>query len=339
MKAVGYQQSLAISEPASLLDIELATPVAAGHDILVRVAAVSVNPVDTKIRKRVTPAAGEYKVLGWDAAGEVVAVGEQVSRFAPGDRVFYAGALQRQGSNAEYQLVDERIVGKMPANLSFEQAAALPLTALTAWELLFDRLELTTPSLKHPKPVLLVTGAAGGVGSILVQLARQLTTVTIVATASRPESQQWVQELGAHYVVNHNLPLIPQLQLFGIQAVSHVASLTQTDQHYAELVQLLAPQGKLALIDDPVGGLDIMPLKQKSISLHWEFMFTRSLFSTPDLLTQHQILTDLSRLIEQGQINTTLKQSFGKINAENLKQAHALLESGKAIGKIVLAGF
>ncbi|MFN3901669.1 MAG: zinc-binding alcohol dehydrogenase family protein, partial [Alishewanella aestuarii] len=336
---VGYQQSLAISEPASLLDIELATPVAAGHDILVRVAAVSVNPVDTKIRKRVTPAAGEYKVLGWDAAGEVVAVGEQVSRFAPGDRVYYAGALQRQGSNAEYQLVDERIVGKMPANLSFEQAAALPLTALTAWELLFDRLELATPSLKHPKPVLLVTGAAGGVGSILVQLARQLTTVTIVATASRPESQQWVQELGAHYVVNHNQPLIPQLQQLGIQAVSHVASLTQTDQHYAELVQLLAPQGKLALIDDPVGGLDIMPLKQKSISLHWEFMFTRSLFSTPDLLTQHQILTDLSRLIEQGQINTTLKQSFGKINAENLKQAHALLESGKAIGKIVLAGF
>lgn len=339
MKAVGYQQSLAISEPASLLDIELATPVAAGHDILVRVAAVSVNPVDTKIRKRVTPAAGEYKVLGWDAAGEVVAVGEQVSRFAPGDRVYYAGALQRQGSNAEYQLVDERIVGKMPANLSFEQAAALPLTALTAWELLFDRLELATPSLKHPKPILLVTGAAGGVGSILVQLARQLTTVTIVATASRPESQQWVQELGAHYVVNHNQPLIPQLQQLGILAVSHVASLTQTDQHYAELVQLLAPQGKLALIDDPVGGVDIMPLKQKSISLHWEFMFTRSLFSTPDLLTQHQILTDLSRLIEQGQINTTLKQSFGKINAENLKQAHALLESGKAIGKIVLAGF
>lgn len=339
MKAVGYQQSLAISEPASLLDIELATPVAAGHDILVRVAAVSVNPVDTKIRKRVTPAAGEYKVLGWDAAGEVVAVGEQVSRFAPGDRVYYAGALQRQGSNAEYQLVDERIVGKMPANLSFEQAAALPLTALTAWELLFDRLELATPSLKHPKPVLLVTGAAGGVGSILVQLARQLTTVTIVATASRPESQLWVQELGAHYVVNHNQPLIPQLQQLGIQAVSHVASLTQTDQHYAELVQLLAPQGKLALIDDPVGGVDIMPLKQKSISLHWEFMFTRSLFSTPDLLTQHQILTDLSRLIEQGQIKTTLKQSFGKINAENLKQAHALLESGKAIGKIVLAGF
>jgi NADPH2:quinone reductase len=339
MKAVGYQQSLAITEAAALLDIELPQPVASGRDVLVKVAAVSVNPVDTKVRKRAAPPAGEYKVLGWDAAGEVVAVGPEVSNFQVGDRVYYAGALQRQGSNAEYQLVDERIVGKMPANLNFEQAAALPLTALTAWELLFDRLELATPSLKHPKPVLLVTGAAGGVGSILVQLARQLTTVTVVATASRPETQQWVKELGAHYVVDHSQPLIPQLQLLGITAVTHVASLTQTDQHYAELVQLLAPQGKLALIDDPANGIDIMPLKQKSISVHWEFMFTRSLFSTADMVVQQQILSDLSRLIEQGQVKTTFKQSFGKINATNLKQAHALLESGKAIGKIVLSGF
>lgn len=339
MKAVGYQQSLAITEPAALLDIELPQPVATGRDLLVKVAAISVNPVDTKVRKRAAPPAGEYKVLGWDAAGEVVAVGPEVSNFQVGDRVYYAGALQRQGSNAEYQLVDERIVGKMPANLNFEQVAALPLTALTAWELLFDRLELATPSLKHPKPVLLVTGAAGGVGSILVQLARQLTTVTVVATASRPETQQWVKELGAHYVVDHSQPLIPQLQQLGISAVTHVASLTQTDLHYAELVQLLAPQGKLALIDDPANGIDIMPLKQKSISVHWEFMFTRSLFSTADMVVQQQILSDLSRLIEQGQVKTTFKQSFGKINAANLKQAHALLESGKAIGKIVLSGF
>ena len=339
MKAVGYQQSLAITEPAALLDIELPQPVATGRDLLVKVAAISVNPVDTKVRKRAAPPAGEYKVLGWDAAGEVVAVGPEVSNFQVGDRVYYAGALQRQGSNAEYQLVDERIVGKMPANLNFEQAAALPLTALTAWELLFDRLELATPSLKHPKPVLLVTGAAGGVGSILVQLARQLTTVTVVATASRLETQQWVKELGAHYVVDHSQPLIPQLQQLGIAAVSHVASLTQTDLHYAELVQLLAPQGKLALIDDPENGIDIMPLKQKSISVHWEFMFTRSMFSTADMHIQHQILTDLTRLIEQGQIKSTLQQEFGIINAANLRQAHALLESGKAIGKIVLAGF
>lgn len=339
MKAVGYQQSLPISEPAALQDIDLAVPQATGYDILVKVAAISVNPVDTKIRMRAQPAAGEYKVLGWDAAGEVVAVGESVSKFVPGDKVYYAGALQRQGSNAEYQLVDERIVGKSPQNLSYAQAAALPLTALTAWELLFDRLELATPSLKHPKPVLLVTGAAGGVGSVLVQLARQLTTVTIVATASREESKAWVTELGAHYVIDHSKPLLPQLQDLGIASVSHVASLTHTDLHYAELVQALAPQGKLALIDDPVAGLDIMPLKQKSISLHWEFMFTRSMFSTADMHVQHQILTDLTRLIEQGQIKSTLQQEFGVINAENLRKAHALLESGKAIGKVVLSGF
>lgn len=339
MKAVGYQKSLAISEPAALLDIELPRPEASGHDILVKVAAISVNPVDTKVRKRAEPPVGEYKVLGWDAAGEVVAIGEKVSHFAVGDRVYYAGALQRQGSNAEYQLVDERIVGKMPANLTFTAAAALPLTALTAWELLFDRLELALPSLKHPKPVLLVTGAAGGVGSILLQLARKLTPVTIVATASRAASKAWVAELGAHYVIDHSQPLLPQLQHLGIEAVSHVASLTHTDVHYAELVQALAPQGKLALIDDPSGGLDIMPLKQKSISLHWEFMFTRSMFQTADMQIQQQILTDLARLIEQGQVKSTLQQEYGCINATNLRQAHALLESGKAIGKIVLAGF
>lgn len=339
MKAVGYQQSLAITEPEALLDIELPMPVATGHDILVKIAAISVNPVDTKVRKRAEPAAGEYKVLGWDAAGEVVAVGEEVSRFVPGDKVYYAGALQRQGSNAEYQRVDERLVGKMPANLSFAEAAALPLTALTAWELLFDRLELATPSLKHPKPVLLVTGAAGGVGSVLVQLARKLTTVTIVATASRPATKAWVTELGAHYVIDHSQPLLPQLQRLGIEAVSHIASLTHTDGHYAELVQALAPQGKLALIDDPANGLDIMPLKQKSISLHWEFMFTRSMFNTADMYTQHQILTDLTRLIEQGQVKSTLQQDYGVINAANLRKAHALLESGKAMGKIVLSGF
>ncbi|MBU1308610.1 MAG: zinc-binding alcohol dehydrogenase family protein [Gammaproteobacteria bacterium] len=339
MKAVAYQQSLEATDPLALQDITLADPVAVGRDILVRVAAVSVNPVDTKIRKRVQPAPGEYKVLGWDAAGEVVAVGEDVSLFKPGDKVYYAGSLTRPGSNSELQLVDERIAGVMPDNLSFAEAAALPLTAITAWELLFDRLEIQQPGLKHPRPVLLVTGAAGGVGSILIQLARQLTTATIIATASRPESKQWVSELGAHYVLDHSQPLLPQLQALDLSCVSHVASLTHTDQHYAELVQLLAPQGKLALIDDPAAGIDIMPLKQKSISLHWEFMFTRAMFGTPDLQAQHQLLTDLSRLIQQGQIKTTLKQTLGTINAANLRSAHQLLESGKAIGKVVLQGW
>jgi zinc-binding alcohol dehydrogenase family protein len=339
MKAIGYQHSLAIDNADALLDIELPKPEAAGRDILVNVAAVSVNPVDTKIRSRVSPSEGEYKVLGWDAAGEVVACGDDVSLFKPGDKVYYAGALDRSGSNAEYQLVDERLVAKMPANLSYAEAAALPLTAITAWELLFERLELDQPSLKYPRPILLITGAAGGVGSMLVQLARKLTSVCIVATASRPESQAWVKEMGAHYVVDHSKSLQPQLAALGIESVSHVASLTHTEQHYPELVKLLAPQGKLALIDDPVGGIDIMPLKQKSISLHWEFMFTRSLFTTADMHLQHQLLTDLSRLIEQGQIKTTLQQALGTINAANLRQAHALLESGKAMGKVVLAGF
>ncbi|MDX1391698.1 MAG: zinc-binding alcohol dehydrogenase family protein [Rheinheimera sp.] len=339
MKAVGYQQSLPVTDERALQDIELATPVASGYDMLVRVEAVSVNPVDTKIRQRVTPEAGQYKVLGWDAAGEVIAVGEKVSLFSPGDKVFYAGSLTRPGSNSEFQLVDERIAALMPDTLSYAEAAALPLTAITAWELLFDRLEIQLPSLKHLHPVLLITGAAGGVGSILVQLARRLTTATVIATASRAETKQWVTELGAHYVLDHSKPLLPQLKALDLHDVSHVASLTHTDTHYAELVQLLAPQGKLALIDDPTGGIDIMPLKQKSISLHWEFMFTRAMFQTPDMNAQHQLLTDLSRLIQQGQIKTTLKQTLGSINAANLRQAHQLLESGKAIGKVVLAGW
>jgi zinc-binding alcohol dehydrogenase family protein len=339
MKAVGYQQSLPATDVQALQDIELVTPVASGYDILVRVEAVSVNPVDTKVRQRMAADEGQYKVLGWDGAGEVVAIGEQVTLFNVGDKVFYAGSLTRPGSNSEFQLVDERIAAIMPQNLSYAEAAALPLTAITAWELLFDRLEIQQPSLKHLHPVLLITGAAGGVGSVLVQLARRLTTATVIGTASRPESKQWVTELGAHYVLDHSLPLLPQLKALDIAAVSHVASLTHTDQHYAELVQLLAPQGKLALIDDPVAGIDIMPLKQKSISLHWEFMFTRAMFQTPDMNAQHQLLTDLSRLIQQGQIKTTLKQTLGSINAANLRQAHQLLESGKAIGKIVLAGW
>ncbi|WP_445767115.1 zinc-binding alcohol dehydrogenase family protein [Rheinheimera sp.] len=339
MKAVGYQQSLDAADSQALIDINLDEPVATGHDILVQVEAVSVNPVDTKIRKRMQPESGQYKVLGWDAAGVVQAVGEAVTLFKPGDKVYYAGSLTRPGSNSQLQLVDERIVGKMPDNLSFAEAAALPLTAITAWELLFDRLEIQQPSLKHPRPVLLVTGAAGGVGSILLQLARKLTSVTIVATASRPETKQWVLDLGAHYVLDHSQPLVAQLQALDINSVSHVASLTHTDQHYSELVQLLAPQGKLALIDDPAGGIDIMPLKQKSISLHWEFMFTRAMFATPDMNAQHLLLTDLTRLIQQGQIKTTLNQTLGKINAANLRQAHQLLESGSAIGKVVLAGW
>ena len=339
MKAVGYQNCLAATDSLALEDIQLSEPVAQGRDILVKVEAIAVNPVDTKIRQRRQPEAGEYGILGWDAAGVVQQVGDAVSLFKPGDKVYYAGALTRAGCNSEYQLVDERLVALMPENLDFAQAAALPLTAITAWELLFDRLELQQSSLKHPRPVLLITGAAGGVGSVLIQLSRQLTTATVIATASREETRQWVTELGAHYVLDHQLPLLPQLQALGLTEVSHVASLTHTDQHYEQLVQLLAPQGKLALIDDPQSLLDIRLLKQKSISLHWEFMFTRSLFETVDMAAQHQLLTDVGRLVQQGQVKTTLKQLMTPINAANLRQAHQLLESGKAVGKIVLQGW
>lgn len=339
MKAVGYQSCLAATDILALQDIQLPEPVAQGRDILVKVEAVAVNPVDTKIRQRRQPDVGEYGILGWDAAGVVQQVGDAVSLFKPGDKVYYAGALTRRGCNSEYQLVDERLVALMPENLDFAQAAALPLTAITAWELLFDRLELQQSSLKHPRPVLLITGAAGGVGSVLIQLARQLTTATIIATASREETRQWVTELGAHYVLDHQQPLAPQLQALGLTEVSHVASLTHTDQHYEQLVQLLAPQGKLALIDDPQSLLDIRLLKQKSISLHWEFMFTRSLFETVDMAAQHQLLTDVARLVQQGQVKTTLQQLMTPINAANLRQAHQVLESGKALGKIVLQGW
>ena len=336
MKAVAYRESLPISAPESLIDITLPDPVAGGHDLLVEVHAVSVNPVDTKVRLGVAPPAGEAKVLGWDAAGVVRAVGDQVRLFKPGDRVMYAGSLLRPGTNSELHLVDERIAGPMPASLGFEEAAALPLTSITAWELLFDRLCVSEG--KDPAGILLVVGAAGGVGSILVQLARQLTGLTIVATASRPETREWVRALGAHHVIDHSQPLTQQLLGIGFEQVDYVASLTHTGQHLAQIVEVLAPQGKLALIDDPES-LDVRLLKRKSISLHWEFMYTRSMFQTPDMIEQHRLLTRVAQLIDSGVLRSTLAEHFGAINAANLRRAHALLESGKARGKIVLAGF
>jgi len=341
MKAVGYQQSLPINDSASLIDIELPQPTASGHDLLVQVKSIAVNPVDFKIRQNVAPQGDEYKVIGWDAVGEVVAVGESVSYFKPGDRVFYAGDLNRQGSNAEYQLVDERIVGHKPKSLSDSEAAALPLTAITAWELLFERLAIKQ---QHPDSksnsgdILLITGAAGGVGSILVQLASALTGAIVIGTASRASSSQWVKSLGADYVIDHTKPLAAQIEQLNIGQVTHVASLTHTDSYLDSYVELLAPMGKLALIDDPQS-LDISKLKLKSISLHWEFMFTRSMFKTSDMNKQHDLLNNIADLIDQGFIKTTVGKNLGTINAENLRAAHAELESGKSIGKIVLQGF
>jgi zinc-binding alcohol dehydrogenase family protein len=338
MKAVAYYQSLPADHPEALLDVQLDAPSPGPHDLLVEVRAISVNPVDTKIRLGVTPENGAAKVLGWDAAGVVKAVGSAVSLFQPGDRVFYAGAIDRAGANSELHLVDERIVGAMPASLSFAEVAALPLTAITAWELLFERLQIAEGSADQGQSLLIV-GAAGGVGSILTQLARRLTGLTVIGTASRPETQSWVRELGAHHVIDHSKPLSEELARVGVGQVTHVASLTQTDQHYAQLIECLLPQGRLALIDDPLQPLDVMQLKRKSLSLHWELMFTRSLYQTADMIEQHRLLQRVSELVDSGVIRTTLGEHFGRIEAANLRRAHALLESGKAKGKIVLEGF
>jgi zinc-binding alcohol dehydrogenase family protein len=341
MKAVGYIQSLPISNPKSLIDIELSQPTASGHDLLVQVMSIAVNPVDYKIRQNVAAENDEYKVLGWDAVGEVVAIGESVSHFKPGDKVFYAGDLNRQGSNAEYQLVDERIVGRKPKSLSDGEAAALPLTAITAWELLFERLLIKQqhPEIKKKSnDIILIVGAAGGVGSILVQLASALTGATVIATASRDSSAKWVKKLGADYVIDHSKSLVAQIEQLAIGQVTHVASLTHTDSYLDSFVELLAPMGKIALIDDPKS-LDISKLKFKSLSLHWEFMFTRSMFKTTDIDEQHRLLNKIADLIDQGYIQTTVVKNLGTINAKNLRAAHKILESGQSIGKIVLEGF
>ena len=335
MKAIVYtQHGLPIDDPQALLDTELPMPLAGPHDLLVEVRAVSVNPVDTKIRLGV--AVNEPRVLGWDASGVVRAVGANVTLFAPGDEVFYAGSIVRPGSNSQFQTVDERIVGKKPANLGFAEAAALPLTSITAWELLFDRLRV--PEGGGEGKSLLIIGAGGGVGSILTQLARQLTKLTVIGSASRDATREWVTKLGAHHTVDHTRRMQPQLEELGFNQVDIVISLTHTEHHYPDIIETLAPQGQLALIDDP-DTLDAVPLKRKSISLHWELMFTRSMFETADMVRQHELLNRVAAMIEDGALTTTLGEHFGTINAANLRRAHALIESNRAIGKIVLENF
>ncbi len=336
MRAVGYQESLPIDAEAALVDIILPKPVPTGRDLLVQVQAISVNPVDTKVRKRAKPEAGQWQVLGYDAAGTVIAVGPEACLFKPGDTVFYAGDLTRSGTNAELHLVDERIVGHKPVSLDWAQAGALPLTAITAWEALFDRLDVRRPV--PGSDSILIIGGAGGVSSIAIQLARQLTDLTVIATASRPETRAWVSSLGAHHVVDHSKPLADQVGALGIGAPGFVFSTTNTDKHVAEIVKLIAPQGRFGLIDDPAT-LDVVPFKRKSVSLHWELMFTRSTFQTADMGAQGVLLNEVARLVDAGTLRTTLGENFGTINAANLKRAHALIESGRAQGKVVLEGF
>jgi len=337
MKAVGYQKSLPIDDKDALLDFETTKGEPKGRDIRVAVKAISANPVDYKVRKRAAPPAGEYKILGFDASGVVDAVGPDVSLFKPGDEVFYAGSILRQGTNSEFHLVDERIVGKKPKSLSWAQAAALPLTSITAWELLFDRLGAVPGKSLDPR-TLLITGGAGGVGSILIQLARRLTGLTVVATATRPESRKWCLDLGAHAVIDHGQPMKEQIEKLKLPPVALVASLTFTDQHYKAIAEFMAPQGKFGLIDDPPE-FNVAAFKGKAVSVHWESMFTRSSFQTPDMIAQHNLLNDVSDLIDKDVLRTTMDQAFGTINAANLRRAHALLESGKSRGKIVLEGW
>tara|TARA_R110001583_G_scaffold10653_6_gene48861 strand:+ start:7804 stop:8832 length:1029 start_codon:yes stop_codon:yes gene_type:complete len=342
MKAIGYKKSLPINEAESLIDIALPHPTATGRDLLVKINAIAVNPVDYKIRQKAVNEDGSYKVIGWDAAGEVVAVGEAVTTFKPGDVVYYAGDLTRQGSNAEYQLVDERIVGSKPKSLSFAEAAALPLTTITAWELLFEHLAIRqqgADATVQSDEVILVVGAAGGVGSILIQLAKAITGATVIATASRADSQAWVTSLGADHVVDHTKPLLPQIEALGIKQVSHIASLNGTGAYFDDYPALLATFGKIAMIDDPASPLEVMKLKTKSQSLHIEFMFARSMYHAADMDAQGELLTRVADLVDQGYIKTTSGKSLGTINADNLKVAHAELEAGAAIGKIVLEGF
>jgi len=335
MKAIGYKENLPIEDEASLQDIELTMPKASGRDILVEVKAISVNPVDYKIRQGMKNENENWKVIGWDATGVVKAIGEEVTLFKEGDEVWYAGDLFRSGSNAEFQLVDERIVGRKPKSLSFGEAAALPLTTLTAWELLFDRMEVAKD---NPDKSILVIGAAGGVGSILVQLVKKLTQLKIIGTASRAVTRDWLKALGVDAVINHRNKLSEEFKAQELSEADYVISLNATEQHIDEIVKIVKPQGKFGFIDDP-STLNVMPFKMKAVSTHIELMFTRSIFQTADMIEQHNILNEAARLIDEGIIQTTVGEHFGIINAANLRKAHALLESGRAKGKIVLEGF
>ena len=337
MKAVAYRTPGPIDREDALQDIKLEKPEAQGHDLLVKINAVSVNPVDTKLRLSAAPEGDDWRVLGFDAAGVVEAIGPEVRNFKPGDSVFYAGSIARPGTNSEYHLVDERIVGRKPASLSDAEAAALPLTAITAWEMLFDRLDVTRPTAQGGDTILVI-GGAGGVGSITIQLLRALTDLTVIATASRPETQDWVRECGAHHVIDHRQPLAPQVEALDTGAPGFVFSTTQTHQHLADIIELIAPQGRFGLIDDPQE-LNVMPFKLKAVSLHWELMFTRSLFDTPDMAEQGKLLNEVAALVDAGRIRSTATEVAGKIDAASLRAVHAQIESGSTRGKIVLQGF
>lgn len=335
MKAVALKAYLPIDNPESLLDVELEKPIPTGRDLLIAVSAVSVNPVDTKVRKPKDGIDTNYRVLGWDAVGRVVATGPEVTLFNMGDEVYYSGSIIRPGSNSEFQVVDERIVGHKPKSLSNAEAAAIPLTAITAWEGLFERLQISHEK-NEPQKTILIIGGAGGVGSIAIQLAKHLTSVKVIATASRQESAQWCKSLGADYVIDHNQPFLNQLKDNGITHVDYIFCLNNTDQHWLNMAEVIKPQGHICSIVELTGAVDLNVLKNKSVSFSWELMFTRSLYETDDMIEQHHLLNRVAQLIDDGKLMTTVKNILSPINAENLRKAHAQIETGKTIGKIVL---
>jgi NADPH2:quinone reductase len=338
MKAVGLYRNLPIGDPESLVDLTVPKPAPSERELLVEVKAISVNPVDYKVRARPDPNAALPRILGWDAAGVVREVGPGVRLFKPGDEVYYAGSIHKPGANSELHVVDERIVGRKPRKLGFAAAAALPLTTLTAWEGLFDRLGISSSGGDSGKTVLLI-GAAGGVGSIAIQLAKKLAGLRVVATASRPESSRWVKELGADAVIDHTGDLAAQMKASGVAEADYIFCLTDATPYFPRFAPVVRPQGKLCLIVSMSEPVQLTPLMQKNVSIHWEFMFTRSLFQTPDMQRQHEILEAAAALIDSGTLHTTLAESLGSINAANLRRAHELLERGRTIGKLVLEGF
>ncbi|QGZ36061.1 zinc-binding alcohol dehydrogenase family protein [Stappia indica] len=336
MKAVGFTRYLPIDDPQSLIDLDLPKPAPQGRDILVAVRAVAVNPVDTKVRSPKDKVEDAPRVIGYDASGVVEAVGPDVTLFRPGDEVYYAGDITRPGTNQEFHLVDERIVGRKPSSLSFAEAAALPLTTITAYESLFHRLRIDRDGADAGRSILII-GGAGGVGSIGIQLAKR-AGLTVIATASRPETVAWVRELGADHVVSHREPLVPQVRALGIERVDHVAIFNDM-RHWLDAVELIRPQGSIVTIDDTHLPMPMEQMKTKAASLHWELMFTRAMFTTPDMIEQHRLLDFVAGEIDAGRLRTTLAETLSPINAGTLREAHRRIETGTARGKIVVEGF
>lgn len=339
MKAVAIKDYLPIDNPSSFLDVDLPKPQPADRDVLVAVKAIAVNPVDTKVR------AGRGKegvtedpprVIGWDASGIVESVGHEVTLFKPGDEVWYAGDITRAGCNAEFQTVDERIVGRKPTSLSHAEAAALPLTTITAYESFFDRLRIDRDGKNKGESVLII-GAGGGVGSIGIQLAKN-AGLMVIATASRPETTAWVKELGADHVVSHREDMISQVRALGIQYVDHVAIFNDM-RHWTTAVELIRPQGGIVTIDDTHLPMPMEIMKSKAASLHWEFMFARAMHQTSDMIEQHKLLSWVANEIDSNRIRTTIDKVLSPISAATMREAHRLIETGMAKGKIVVEGF